>query len=69
MNQTKLRSVSIGSDWFQTEPNKVGYFFGLVWTFGFVGFVRTTYTRMNIGHSTSSYCIICHLKYVKSSFF
>jgi len=26
-NQT--RSVSIGSDQFQTEPNKVGYFFGL----------------------------------------
>ena len=28
-NQT--RSVSIGSDQFQTEPNKVGYFIGLVW--------------------------------------
>ena len=41
-NQT--RSVSIGSDRFQTEPNKVGYFFGLIWTFGFVGFVQTTYT-------------------------
>ena len=27
-NQTRL--VSIGSDQFQTEPNKVGYFFGLV---------------------------------------
>ena len=27
-NQT--RSVSIGSDRFQTEPNKIGYFFGLV---------------------------------------
>jgi len=27
-NQT--RSVSIGSDRFQTEPNNVGYFFGLV---------------------------------------
>ena len=27
-NQT--RSVLIGSDRFQTEPNKVGYFFGLV---------------------------------------
>jgi len=27
-NQT--RSVSIGSDRFQTDPNKVGYFFGLV---------------------------------------
>lgn len=28
-NQT--RSVLIGSDRFQTEPNKVGHFFGLVW--------------------------------------
>ena len=26
----RTRSVSIGSDRFQTEPNKVGYFFGLV---------------------------------------
>ena len=26
----QTRSVSIGSDQFQTESNKVGYFFGLV---------------------------------------
>ncbi|AES73259.1 hypothetical protein MTR_3g101360 [Medicago truncatula] len=43
-NQTRL--VLIGSDRFQTEPSKVGYFFwfGLVRIFDFVGFIRTTCT-------------------------
>jgi len=49
----KLRTEpnKVGLDWFgsvliRTIQCRIPFWFGSVWTFGFVGFVQTTYTPM-----------------------